>query len=161
MKKRLTALILAASMLLVLPGCGSREELNSSVTPAELSHQVVKAAYPVQVQFPSEDDYEDWEKYYEQWELWREDANQWREGQVDSKVIADFLTAAVPELLTGTQGNEVCSPVNIYMALAMLSEVTTRTPGRRFFRLWVYTAWKKCGRTPRRSGAVPIATTAW
>ena len=124
MKKRLTALALAASMLLVLPGCGAGEVPTPSVPSAQSKHQVVKAAYPVQVQFPSEDDYEDWDKYYEQWELWREDANQWREGQVDSEVLADFLTAAVPDLLTGTQGNEVCSPVNIYMALAMLSEVT-------------------------------------
>ena len=121
MKKRLTALALAASMLLVLPGCGS-ETKNPPAN--ETATAVVRAAYPLQVQFPSADAYEDWEKYNEQWELWWDDARQWREGSVGNDIMAPFLTAAVPELLTGTVGNEVCSPVNIYMALAMLSEVT-------------------------------------
>lgn len=124
MKKRLTALVLAASMFLVLPGCGTKEPPQSSVTPAEHHYQLVKATYPVQVPFPSADVYEDWDEYDAQWELWWEDTNRWREGQVDSDVLADFLTTAVPELLTGTMGNEVCSPVNIYMALAMLAEIT-------------------------------------
>lgn len=135
MKKRLTALILAASMLLVLPGCETKEGTQPSVTPAEEHYRVVKAAYPVQVQFPSEDAYEDWDKYYEDWELWREDARQWREGQVDSDVLADFLTTAIPELLTGTMGNEVCSPVNIYMALAMLAEITDGTSRAQILEL--------------------------
>ena len=127
MKKRLIALVLAASMLLVLSGCGENAVSGIPITPAGSQTTVeplAAAKYPVQVQFPSADAYEDWEEYDKQWELWWEDARQRREGQVDSDVLADFLTAAVPELLTGTVGNEVCSPVNIYMALAMLSEVT-------------------------------------
>ena len=136
MKKRLTALALAASMLLVLPGCGSE----TKNPPAdETAAAVVRAAYPLQVQFPSADAYEDWEKYNEQWELWWDDARQWREGSVGNDIMAPFLTAAVPELLTGTVGNEVCSPVNIYMALAMLSEVTHgNTRAELFQTLGVY-----------------------
>ena len=136
MKKRLTALALAASMLLVLPGCGS-ETKNPPAN--ETAAAVVRAAYPLQVQFPSADAYEDWEKYNEQWELWWDDARQWREGSVGNDIMAPFLTAAVPELLTGTVGNEVCSPVNIYMALAMLSEVTHgNTRAELFQTLGVY-----------------------
>ena len=68
MKKRLTALALAASMLLVLPGCGAKTPQVPSVMPNRA--EVVKASYPAQVQFPDAADYnDDWEKYNEQWEL--------------------------------------------------------------------------------------------
>lgn len=123
MKKRLTALTLAASMLLALPGCAVGENMLTGGVKSD-AYAIAKATYPQQVQFPSADDYKDWDKYGEQWDLWREDRKQRRADAVDSEVIAPFLTAAVPELLTGTMGNEVCSPVNLYMALAMLSEVT-------------------------------------
>ena len=127
MKKRLTALVLSASILLALSGCGEKTVSDISITPVGSQTAVAPLAaakYPVQVQFPDADDYEDWEKYYEDWERWQEEAQQRRVGQVDSDVLAEFLTTAAPELLTGTVGNEVVSPVNIYMALAMLSEVT-------------------------------------
>ena len=138
MKKRLTALVLAASMMLILPGCGAKPTPEPAViTPAAA---VVKASYPVQVQFPDASDYnDDWEKYNEQWDLWWEDSRQHREEQVGNEVMADFLTTAVPEFLSGTEGNEVCSPVNIYMALAMLSEVThANTRAEIFQALGVY-----------------------
>ena len=57
MKKRLTALALAASMLLVLPGCGAKTPQVPSVMPNRA--EVVKANYPVQVQFPDAADYND------------------------------------------------------------------------------------------------------
>ncbi len=168
MKKRLTALVLAASMLLVLPGCGGKTSSGSAVTPEAT---VVKASYPVQVQFPSADAYEDWEKYNEQWELWWDDARKWREGSVGNEIMAPFLTAAVPELLTGTVGNEVCSPVNIYMALAMLSEITHgNTRAEPFQTLGVYSleelrenASKVWNTAYRNDGAVTsiLASSLW
>lgn len=168
MKKRLTALVLAASMLLVLPGCGGKTSSESAVTPEAT---VVKASYPVQVQFPSADAYEDWEKYNEQWELWWDDARKWREGSVGNDIMAHFLTAAVPELLTGTVGNEVCSPVNIYMALAMLSEITHgNTRAELFQTLGVYSldemrenATKVWKTAYRNDGAVTsiLASSLW
>ena len=135
MKKRLIALVLSASMLLSLFGCGAQH----SATTEDSGNTLVTAKYPVQVQFPNADDYQDWEKYYEDWELWQEDAQQRRADQVDSDALADFLATAVPELLTGTVGNEVISPVNIYIALAMLSEVTHgNTRAEIFQTLGVY-----------------------
>ena len=172
MKKRLTALVLAASVMLILPGCGEKISPNTPIQSAETQHMIVKASYPVQVQFPDADDYhDDWEKYNEQWDLWREDAQQRRAGQVDNDVLADFLTTAVPELLTGTVGNEVCSPVNIYMALAMLSEVTHgNTRAEIFQTLGVYSleemrekAAKVWNTAYRNDGAVTsiLASSLW
>ncbi len=45
--------------------------------------------------------------------------------QVYAGTLGNFMTAAVPELLTeaGTE-NRVCSPINVYMALSMLAELT-------------------------------------
>ena len=134
MKRRLTALALAASMLLFLPGCGAKTPWVPSVMPGRA--EVVKASYPTQVQFPDAADYnDDWEKYNEQWDLWWEDNRHWRERQVGIDSMETFLTAAVPELLTGTVGNEVCSPVNVYMALAMLAEVTDSTSRTQILEL--------------------------
>ena len=40
-------------------------------------------------------------------------------------MLDSYLRAVIPQLLTGSSGeNKVCSPINIYMALAMLAEVT-------------------------------------
>mgnify|MGYP002237280809 FL=1 len=40
-------------------------------------------------------------------------------------VLDSYLRAVIPQLLTGSSGeNKVCSPINLYMALAMLAEVT-------------------------------------
>lgn len=170
MKKRLTALALAASMLLVLPGCGAKTPQVPSVMPNRA--EVVKANYPVQMQFPDAADYnDDWEKYNEQWELWWDDARQWRDGSVGNDIMAPFLTEAVPELLTGTVGNEVCSPVNIYMALAMLSEITHgNTRAELFQTLGVYSleemrenASKVWNTAYRNDGAVTsiLASSVW
>lgn len=39
--------------------------------------------------------------------------------------LRDYLTASIPALLSGEAGeNQVCSPVNVYMALSLLAEAT-------------------------------------
>lgn len=38
--------------------------------------------------------------------------------------LAPFWESSIPVLLSGQEGNPVCSPLNIYMALSMLAEIT-------------------------------------
>lgn len=88
-------------------------------TPAgdgELSRALalVEAVYPKAVPYPADgDDTGAWSAYQ-------------REHTLDPtvpKALRNYLDAAVPALLTGTSaGNSVCSPVNLFAALAMLAE---------------------------------------
>lgn len=123
MKKRLLAFALSAAMLLALPGCaGEGNTAVKDTTPD--SYAIAKASYPTQVQFPNLEEYKDHDAYYEDWQRWREANREHAANALDVQEIAPFLTASIPEFLTGTQGNEVYSPINVYMALAMLAELT-------------------------------------
>lgn len=44
--------------------------------------------------------------------------------QVNTDELEDFFATSTAQLLSGTSQNRICSPVNIYMALAMLAETT-------------------------------------
>lgn len=55
--------------------------------------------------------------------------------QADTSGLASFFTASTVQLLHGTDKNRVYSPVNIYMALAMLAEVTNGTSRRQILQL--------------------------
>lgn len=76
---------------------------------------------------PNEADYEeknDWEAYEQAYSAWRADQNALHdqpEGYADS--LEGYFQASIPLLLDSNE-NAVCSPVNIYMALAMLAETT-------------------------------------
>ena len=122
MKRRIISLILALAIALALPGCGSSSAQWRESTGEQ--YEIARAIYPEQVKQPNYDDYTDFKSYRHDWEIWRSDRDDHRDRAVDAKSMADFLTASVPEFLTGTQGNEIYSPVNVYMALAMLAELT-------------------------------------
>lgn len=77
-----------------------------------------RAEYPVMVQFNEED-----------WDA----RNTWRTEQYerseryksDPADLEAFLSALLPQLLSETDGeNRVCSPLNLYMALAMAAEIS-------------------------------------
>jgi len=121
MKRRIVSLILAAALCLTLPGCGSGSVQQKNV---QEQYEISRASYPEQVNRPNYDDYTDDKSYLHDWDLWQNDRNAHRERAVGTDIIAEFLTASAPEFITGTQGNEVYSPINVYMALAMLAELT-------------------------------------
>jgi len=74
-----------------------------------------EAEYPVTAQFADGD---------EAW--WNELYERRQQYTLDSGALDGFLSAALPELLTGADedGNVVCSPLNVYMALAMAAEIS-------------------------------------
>lgn len=80
---------------------------------AEPQFLVARAEYPAMAQYDAEN-YEPW--YNERME--RQEKYSLAPGATDG-----FLTAALPRLLSGAGGdNRVCSPLNVYMALAMAAE---------------------------------------
>lgn len=126
MSKRFLALILAAISVFSLAACSAaRAQLDGK-------YQLAEAAYPQMAVYPNESDfikpdgsYDDdgFMKLYDAWS-----ADRWKqldqpEGYADE--LDAYLRTVIPALLGGDGGeNKVCSPVNIYMALAMLAEVT-------------------------------------
>ena len=74
-----------------------------------------EAEYPEQVQYDP-DNYAPW---------WEQRAERAERYQSDPAALDDFLTAMLPALLADTEGeNRVCSPLNLYMALAEAAELS-------------------------------------
>ena len=134
--KKLIALILALCLALPLAACGGSgapAQPERTDAPAETArpaltageHEVETLAapqYPAQVQYPDMNGNTDGKQF-----------GAWSEQQRERRARADgyagaldgFLARSVPQLLAAPAGeNLVCSPLNVYMALAMLAEVT-------------------------------------
>lgn len=83
------------------------------------------APYPDEAQYVNDDGSID-DTYWDAYEVWNDDIRERRtliddyDGELNS-----FFTESIRQILTDSQGqNKICSPVNIYMALGMLAEVT-------------------------------------
>ena len=124
--KRALALLLAALSVFSLTACTQQGAANTG------KYQLAAAQYPQMAQYPDESKFIkldgdfDSEGFSEVFDAWQTD----RRKQLDqSKEYTDaldgYLRALIPQLLTdGTGENKACSPINIYMALAMLAEIT-------------------------------------
>lgn len=93
------------------------------------SDAIAKAVYPQTVPYPQEEDYlqpggMDHNAYFRDYETWL-NARRTRPDLTadDVSPLAAFFRSGTRQFLTGAD-NRVCSPLNIYMALAMLSELT-------------------------------------
>ena len=143
--KRISALILAGSLALSLVGCGNTDTENKnhvsdskteqaadnkeSQSPAALA--VSSALYPEMAPYPDEANYVNGDgdiddAYWDAYDAWWEDVRARREISVDcANDLAPFFTGSIRQFLADSQGqNKVYSPLNVYMALGMLSEVT-------------------------------------
>ena len=112
--KRLIALLLALSALFSLAACGGTN-----------AFALAEATYPESAPYPNEAKYSG-AKYEAAYDAWSADrrARNTAASSVDG-ALDDYVRAALPALLSGADGkNAVCSPVNVYMALSMLAEVT-------------------------------------
>ena len=89
-----------------------------------LSNLVAGPKYPQMVQHPVYSPNLDYNEYYAALTQWRNSKRKQHsqpEGYADS--LTDFWAKSIPEFLSG-DGNRACSPANVYLALAMLAEVT-------------------------------------
>lgn len=119
--------IAAVAAVLVL--CVGAAAFFPLLHPATVSAEgvIAEAEYPQMAQYPRYEDYEDdWDAYDEAYRLWWES----QQAQYDQQAgYADGLEAfylkTAREFLSDAEGkNLVYSPLNVYMALAMLAEVT-------------------------------------
>ena len=101
----------------------------ASYAPAVIAGEIARATYPETVPYPLESDYTEEngrlkEAYFDAYEAWR-DADRSRPQLTAGEVrpLYPFFKNGVRQFLNGTE-NRVCSPLNIYMALAMLSGLT-------------------------------------
>ena len=85
--------------------------------------QLAKAVYPEMAQYPKTDGFT-WEE--EEYEAWRTSLVAQRPENTEyQNGIREFYEATMQEFLIDTEGeNKVYSPLNVYMALAMLAETT-------------------------------------
>lgn len=100
---------LAVTAVLIFPG--------QSNLRAE-AETLAEATYPEQVPYPT-----DWNE--QDWDAWREQQTQ-KHNQSTGYVsdVSDFFSTTAPLLLSDPHQNQVYSPLNLYVALGTLSEVT-------------------------------------
>ena len=132
--KRIAALILASSMALSMAGCAQSTvscpagDLAASNASCET---LAEAVYPEMAQYPDETayftktgDFDD-EGFSKVYDAWRTDLER-QQGQLSGyrDGIGDFVRASTKAFLSGDGKNFVYSPLNVYMALSMLAELT-------------------------------------
>lgn len=123
----LLAVVIAIGAL--LPGAISPKEPEPSFLAA---NALATPVYPQMAAYPDESKYmenDDWDAFSLEYDAWWSDISAQRnqpQGYADS--LKTHFAAAIPTYLTGSgEENAVCSPLNVYMALAMLAEITDGT----------------------------------
>lgn len=101
-----------------------------------------EAQYPEMAQYPHENDYLlsngdlDLEGYSEALEAWSQGVRAQEREEGYARGLQPFFLRTVPEFLgNSTQENPIYSPVNVYMALSMLAEVTNGTTRQQILQL--------------------------
>lgn len=128
MKKRI-AVAGAAALAVVLAVALAVQLVPGSVPAAQAA--LVKAEYPSMAPYPVEADYYDGVSGQLDYDRYSEDRDAWRKSRtalysdLDGSALVPFLTASAKELLAEDGGkNKVYSPLNLYMALSMLTQTT-------------------------------------
>lgn len=96
-------------------------------TPVGAAGRLSEPTYPAMPQYPAYEDYgDDHDAYFAAYEEWLRGLHAQRDRPADfSAGLNEFCQRTAAEFLTDAKGkNCVYSPANVYMALAMLAEVT-------------------------------------
>ncbi len=114
---KLTGVVMAA-LVLQTAGCSL---LN--VNTGKLSGAIVTAQYPEMAQYPKS---VGWHYNEEEYAAWRASRRAQQPDSTEYRAsVEEFCKATMAEFLSGAEGeNKIYSPLNIYMALAMLAETT-------------------------------------
>jgi serine protease inhibitor len=85
-------------------------------------HAIYEAEYPEMAKYPGDEMLPGFESRYDQWS----NDQRVRRGYFGAgKNLADFIEKSTAEILSGSgKENRIYSPLNVYMALAMLAEIT-------------------------------------
>ena len=126
-RKKIAAMALAAAMTLSMAACAPAESEQTNASYEKLA----VAAYPEMAQYPDETAYvksngefddEGFSKVYDAWIHDRQQQKEQMPGYQDG--VADFIRASSGVFLQEDGQNFVYSPLNVYMALSMLCEIT-------------------------------------
>ena len=144
--KRMRAILCGILAALMLAGCGTqtdvRQPQGGGVAAVDLRPYAVKeAVYPVYPEEPRYEDYfndngeGDWDAYFAAQEAYREELRQMGKGEnVDDGAVLDFAGRTAAEIFAG-QENTVYSPISLYAALGMLTELTDGETKRQVMAL--------------------------
>lgn len=127
-------LVVAVSVGIALrPGVQVWQSSSTSYDATTLHTAAIKTAvYPEMAPYPEESDFEDsatgdvdWDSYSEASDAWRESIGAQRQEEGYADGLNGFFQKSIPVFLKGEDGeNRIYSPLNVYMALGMLAELT-------------------------------------
>lgn len=165
--------VLLMPFLLGTAGCSleSEQEIDFETEEKQGSNRVIYAAeYPEMNPYPKTDGFSYNEQEYEAWkesmQSLQADSEEYKEG------IWEFTKETMQEILLETKGeNKIYSPLNIYMALGMLAEITDgnsrqqvlallHTDTMEVLRTKVNTLWKEHYRNDGRKTSL-LASSVW
>lgn len=90
----------------------------------QLTNLVAAPEYPKMAQCPDWDEYDDYEEYETAYSNWQESCrNQYDQPDGYADNLDGFFRRSITEFLSG-DGNRTYSPLNVYLAMAMLAETT-------------------------------------
>lgn len=99
--------------------------------PQTSAYAIAEAKYPQMAPYPNWEDYlmnnkNDHEGYEKAHDAWYEDLTaQYDQPEGYAEGTEGYFAKSIPQLLSGAEReNRACSPLNIYMALGMLAEIT-------------------------------------
>ena len=129
--KRIAALILTFAFNLSLAGCANMSSWFGDGSSDLDAAAITSAVYPQMAPYPDEQSYVKSDgtvkdAYYDAYDAWWEDIRAQRDqpqGYADG--LEGFFAESIKQFLSDSQDqNKVYSPLNVYMALGMLAEVT-------------------------------------
>ena len=134
--KQMRAILCGVLAVLMLAGCGGVEQVvcrSERPDPAvDLTQYAVReAAYPVYPKQPRLEDYTDengmggdWDAYLADVEVWEKEMRALGMNvEPESGAVLDFAGQTAGKIFTGGE-NTVYSPISLYVALGMLTELT-------------------------------------
>ncbi|MCD8069575.1 MAG: hypothetical protein LUE87_11985 [Lachnospiraceae bacterium] len=131
--KKLTALLLSVALMLSAAGCSfsdSTENTGTDDSGTSSGYALSEASYPEMSVYPNEEDYYTADGSWD-YESWNADYAAWQESYYALKTAGEgydtslltFFGTSTEEILSGAgEENRIYSPINVWLALAMLAE---------------------------------------
>lgn len=115
---------------------GNEDVRPSQNSPTRLSGQLAEPTLPTLVPYPIYSDYSDEKSYFDALTEWQQSQNaQFSQPKGYADSLTDFFLRSNREFLTGEE-NQAFSPVNVYLAMAMLAETTDGNSRQQILNLF-------------------------
>lgn len=155
-RHRFAAAVAAVLVIAIIGGIwvypGGSEEPNGGLFPSLRAYAIAEPVYPEMAQYPdeskyiSDDDTYDYIGFDEAYDKWMESKSlQRNQYEGFNEGLDEFFAETIERLLTDTRGeNKVYSPINLYMALGMLAEITDNNSRKQILDLLGYDSIEEC-----------------